>query len=234
LTLKDGTEASDPRLGRLKQFDPRSRNFPIRTAVDGKPIRSYTWRVGAWLDQLSEGSCVGHAFAHELCARPVVTMVDHTYARETIYWEAQKADPWSGGMYPGATPRYEGTSILAGAQVCQSIGHFSEYRWAFSLDDLLLAIGYAGPAMLGLNWYQDMANPAPDGQIRPQGQLLGGHAILANRVQVRQKRVWLHNSWGFGWGLEGRCWLSWDDLGQLLAEDGEACIPAKRARTPTS
>ena len=162
--LRDGTEAGDPRLGRLIQFDKRSRSYPIRTLVEGKPLRSYTWRVGVWLDQGAEGSCVGHAFAHELCARPVVTMVDHDYARRWIYFEAQKIDPWPGGMYPGGSPQYEGTSILAGAQVCQSLSHFVEYRWGFSLKDLLLAIGYAGPAVLGVDLVRGYGQP---GSRRP-------------------------------------------------------------------
>ena len=124
MKLKDGTEVQDPRLGRLVQFDERSRGFPIRALVEGKPLRSYTWRVGAWLDQGAEGACVGFAFGHELYARPVVTPVSAGYAREEIYWKAQRIDPWPGGMYPDATPQYEGTSILAGAQVCQSLGPF--------------------------------------------------------------------------------------------------------------
>lgn len=233
--MRDGSTAEDPRLGRLRQFDPKSRAFPIRTLVAGKPLRSYTWRVNVWLDQGREGSCVGHAFAHELCARPVITTVDDTYARR-IYHEAQRIDPWPGGAYEDAQPHYEGTSVLAGAKVCQTLGHFLEYRWGFSLQDVLLAIGYAGPCVLGIDWHRDMAQAEDDGRIRPVGEVLGGHAILAYKVQVPTKRravgkVWVHNSWGReNWGLNGRGYLTFDDLGHLLRAGGEACIPQKRRK----
>ena len=229
MKLKDGSEVGDPRLGRLIQFDERSRSYPIRQLVAGKSHRSYTWRVDTWLNQGSEGSCVGHAWAHELAARPAVIPVGRHIAI-AVYYAAQERDPWPGGSYPGAQPFYEGTSVLAGAQVCLELNYFAEYRWAFGVDDLLLAIGYAGPAVLGIAWYEDMANPDPEGQIRPQGDVLGGHAILAYKIQVKQRRVWLWNSWGRNWGIDGSCWLSWDDLERLLHEDGEACIPVKRTR----
>ena len=84
-----------------------------------------------------------------------------------------------------------------------------------------------------------MANPDPEGRIKPHGDVLGGHAILAYKVQVPTKRraggrVWLWNSWGRNWGIDGSCWLSWDDLERLLHEQGEACVPLKRKRVDVS
>lgn len=234
ITLRDGSTAEDPRLGRLRHFDPRSRNHPIRTLVGGKDPRSWTWRLNVWLNQESEGSCTGFGTAHDLNARPVVTRVDREYARK-IYFEAQLRDPWEGGAYPGAHPFYEGSSVLAAVQTCQAWGHYEAYRWAFGLNDVVLALGYAGPCILGIDWHRNMSQPDADGRIRPTGSLDGGHAILAYKVQMPTKRrkvakVWLHNSWGQSWGLNGRCWLTFDDLDQLLHAGGECCIPVKRRR----
>jgi hypothetical protein len=229
--LKDGTMPSDPRLGRLTQFDERSRAYPVMaTLVAPAPPRSYTWSVPVpALDQGSEGSCVGHAWAHELLARPAVASgVDHPYARR-IYHEAQRIDPWPGGAYEGAEPRYEGTSILAGAKVVAGLGAMTEYRWAFSIDELALAVGYKGPAVLGIPWYESMFHPDEAGQIRVAGDAVGGHAILCRGVSVRLRLFRLRNSWG-AWGLNGSgdCLISFDDLGRLLHEGGEACVPAGR------
>lgn len=222
--------AGDPRLGRLIEFDERSRDFPIRTllleAGEPKPPRSYTWRVGVWLDQGQEGACVGFAWAHELAARPRVVGVDAGIARG-IYRRAQDLDSW-----PGAD--YSGTSVLAGAKATLELGHMSEYRWAFGLSDLVLALGYSGPAVLGLNWHEGQFHPELDGRIRPSGALLGGHAILAFRVETprpdRIGKIWLHNSWGPAWGAGGDCYLTFDDMGALLEAGGEACIPIGRRK----
>lgn len=229
----NGEQPADPRLGRMIAFDERSRDYPIRALYAPKAPRSYTWRVNTFLDQGQEGSCVGHAWAHELCARPVETIVDHDYAM-TIYFHAQELDDWPGGAYAGASPRYDGTAVIAGAKAVSMAGHMTEYRWAFGLDDLVLALGYAGPAVLGVNWHEGMFRPDPDGRIRPSGVVSGGHAILAHRVVSprpgRIGQIWLHNSWGPGWGLGGECWMTFDDMAQLLSEDGEACIPVGRKK----
>ncbi len=219
-----------PGLGRRPFFDERSRAFPIRTLVAEKPLRSYTWSCGVNLDQGSEGACVGFAFGHEISARPLVQPVTNEYARD-VYLDAQKVDAWPG-------EDYSGTSVLAGAKVCQARGHFAEYRWAFGLSDLQLALGYAGPAVLGLNWYTGQMTPDSTGRIRPTGSIEGGHAILAYRVWLPNStrpegQVWLWNSWGSDWGKGGACWLTFADLERLLHEDGEAVVPIGRRMVET-
>ena len=228
MLLRDNSTVTDPRLGRIKSFDARSRNFPIRALVGNKPPRSYTWSVKAWLDQGQEGSCVGHAWAHELCGRPAINMVDHKFAREKVYWEAQKIDEYDGGAYPGAAPFSEGTSVLAGAKIISGLGYMPEYRWAFGIDDLILSLGYNGPAVLGINWYQDMFRPSASGLITVGGSIAGGHAILCNGYNVKTGLFRLHNSWGKDWGIDGEVFVSHPDMDRLLREDGEACIPVRR------
>lgn len=205
---------------RIPSADERNANYPMRALVAAKPLRSYTWRCDTWLDQGREGACVGFAWAHDLAARPRPRMTDHQHARSIYRW-AQQLDEWPG-------ENYEGTSVLAGAKVCHAQGHFTEYRWATSLEDLLLGIGYWGPAVLGVNWYSGMFDTDHDGYIHPTGSVMGGHAILAHRVNVPGRFVQLHNSWGSGWGVQGRARISFDDLERLLADDGEACIPVRR------
>lgn len=225
---------------RLPQPDPRNAAFPIRALVSAEQARaprSYSWRVAAQLDQGREGACVGFAWAHELAARPVIMPVDAQLARQ-LYFAAQARDEWSGGAYPGAQPFYEGTSVIAGAKVLHDAGHFAEYRWAESVADLILAVGYHGPAVLGIDWHAGMLDTDPDGFIRPSGPVLGGHAILAYSVSVKGGFFRLHNSWGPDWGQHGVAKLSFSDAAVLLAGSsapGEACIPIARRRiAPTA
>lgn len=230
VALRDGSKVQDGRLARLVQFDKRSRKYPIRAAVDGKKPRSFSWACTKWLDQGTEGACVGFSMTHELIARPAAVTKGMTplFAQEKVYWEAQKLDPWEGGSYPGAKPKYEGTSVLAGVQVLQSLGYIEEYRWAFGLDDLILAVGHCGPAVLGLNWYEGMFDVSPCGFVHVTGELSGGHAILCNGVNVKERSFTLHNSWGKNWGTGGDAKITWAEMDRLLHEQGEAVIPMRR------
>ena len=67
------------------------------------------------LDQGQEGACTGFAVAHELIAQPSVVRkgINAKFAREKLYWEAQKIDPFPGGDYPGAEPNMEGSTVLS-------------------------------------------------------------------------------------------------------------------------
>jgi len=221
--LKGGLVTNDRRLDRLPQFDPRSRAFGVAQTLPGRPPRSYTWRGARVLDQGSEGACVGFGWAHELIARPMIeSRADEAYAL-SVYHDARRVDEWPG-------EDYSGTSVLAGAKIVQARGHIREYRWGFTFTDLIMSLGYAGPVVLGLNWYTGMMKPDVDGFIHPTGQVEGGHCICAMGVSVAKGRIQLINSWGSDWGDAGLCWLSFDDVERLLYEQGEQCIPMGRQR----
>lgn len=237
ITLKDGSRVEDPRLGRIPSQDAKSRSFPIRalSASNAKP-RSYTWRCNEWFDQGREGACVGFAIGHELAARPAeIRGLNYDILVKDFYWEAQKIDEWDGGSYPGASPQYAGTSVLAGLKVGKRLGYFEEYRWAFGIDDLIMGLGRNGPAVLGIPWFQSMYSPDSEGFIKPGGQLAGGHAILARAVNVNTEVITLRNSWGKEWGQNGDCYITFRDMEKMLTEEeGEAAFALQRKRKPVS
>ena len=221
MRMRDGSEVADQRLGRLREFDERSRSFPVRTMVADRVARSYTWRCDTQLDQGSDGACVGFTMAHEMAARPKVIPAD--YARGmSIYRQAQKIDPWPG-------EDYDGTSTLAGVKILQRDGFVDQYRWAFGLADLVLAVGFVGPVALGTWWYEEMFEVRDCGRIHVGGEQAGGHCYLVNGVNVADRTFTIHNSWGPGWGTNGEALISWGDMERLLDEDGEACVPLVRA-----
>lgn len=207
-------------LDRLPDLDPRNRKYPIMALIEERVVRPRGWSLRTQLDQGREGACVGFAWAHELAAIPRKVAVTDEDARN-IYLRAQQLDVWPG-------EDYEGTSVLGGAKAVLEAGHMMEYRWAFGLNEMLLALSYEGPVVLGVNWHTDMFDPDADGYIHPTGDVAGGHAIVAIAVHTASKRVVLQNSWGPYWGRSGRCYITWDELGQLLAHQGECCVPAGR------
>lgn len=255
ILLKDGSFTEDRRLDRLVHYDEKSLEFPIRTQLpERKKPRSYSWRMlGDVLDQGREGACVGFSVTHELMARPAEVDPpgsDSQFAREQIYWPAQRIDPWPGGAYPGASPFYEGTSVLAGVKVAHRLGYFDEYRWAFGLEDLVLGVGRHGPALLGLWWHGGMFRPDPNGFITPTGGKFGGHAILCVAVKIvwkpgskretlddvdfDQSYVVLLNSWGMDWGYRGLCKVRLRDMRTLLLDQGEAVFMVRRTIHPAA
>lgn len=220
--MRDGSEVADPRLGRLPEFDPKSKKFSVRAFLDPQlPLRSYTWSIPEddILDQGNEGSCVGHGYAHEVSARPVKFQMTSTDAL-WIYRRGQVLDIWFG-------EDYDGTSVLAGAKACVELGHYKEYRWAFTEQEMAHSVGYAGPVVIGVNWYSGMFNPDQNGYLRPDGFLAGGHCVMVNSFSARLNRYQIVNSWGLSWGNRGRAYITRKDMARLIEEDGECCLPLR-------
>jgi hypothetical protein len=233
----------DRRLDRVAHFDERSRQFRAVVGLEEKPLRSYTWFVDRVLDQGREGACVGFAWSGELAARPAPYPTDNAFALN-IYRRAKQLDDWEG-------EDYDGTSVLAGIKAVMELKNsagyplYGEYRWAFGLEDVLRVVGYRGPVVLGINWYENMYEPDEKNFIHASGQVAGGHAILLKGVRLVKKPgvltayhtgdidwdksyVKLHNSWGSSYGINGEAWLTVRDLDKLLQDNGEACIPSHR------
>jgi len=225
MIVRDGSEVSDVRLGRVAEFDERSRGYSITPLVEDKPIVSKGWSVKHWLDQGQTPHCVSFSWHHELMALPVRVPFDSDEQAEQVaherYFEMQKLDEWAG-------EDYDGPSVLAGAKLLRQLGYLSEYRWAFSLKDALLALSYEGPIVIGINWHEDMFYPDAKGFLRDTGGIAGGHAILVSSVSAVYRHVTVWNSWGQSWGNNGRAFLTWNALGRLLADDGDACVPMGR------
>lgn len=216
IKLRDGTTTTDPRLARLELFDERSRDFKAITLKDRTQPRSYTWRCNDHLDQGREGACVGFGITHELIARPAECGGNVSLAR-TIYKEAQKIDPWPG-------ENYEGTSVLAGVKVAQSMGYFDSYYWCFGAEELAVAVSWQGPVVLGVRWFEGMHSPDKDNYIQPSGKATGGHCLLCKGYSARHEAFILHNSWGTKWGKGGDCYISFNDMERLLSQGGEAVM----------
>lgn len=228
MILKNDIEVTDPRLGYILQYDERNLDFPITSAIKNVPkIKKRLWNC-PWFDQGSTSQCVAYSIGHELAATPVAIKGITNSFLQTLYCEAQKIDPWQGSECGNNPPKYGGTSILAGVKTAQSWGFFKEYRWAYSIDDLALGIAVNGPSVLGVRWYANMTTPSPEGYIKPTGALQGGHAILARGVDYEKKHLILRNSWGKDYGINGDCYISFDDMSELFKQNGEAVFFVNR------
>jgi len=214
--------STDARLARHVEHDERSRNYPARTA----PLRTVHHRhYGRVLDQGSTGSCTGNALVDCLMTTPlhktgrVLTEGDAV----KVYSLATQLDSIP-GQYP---PTDTGSSGLSACKAAVKLGLISGYRHAFGLDDCLAAL-VLSPVMIGINWYESMFTPDADGLLTVSGKVAGGHEVALVGLDVRKRLVTVQNSWGPSWGKHGRAYLSFDDLGRLLAEQGDVTVPVGR------
>jgi hypothetical protein len=238
--LKNGVVTSDPRLDRVPQFDPRSRKFAVRDVVAASaPVRGRTWVMNSRLDQLQEGACTGFSRAHDLISIPAPAKgIDNQVARE-IFHRARRLDEWPG-------EDYDGSSVLGAVKAAVEMGYIGEYRWAFGIDDVVLALSNVGPVVFGTDWLEGMFNTRPSGLIEVSGNYAGGHAYFIRGVILSrdQKRRLLGrnevlrdvpllrgvNSWGYRWGVGGEFYMWADDAERLLQGvnyAGEACVTTK-------
>jgi hypothetical protein len=218
------------------RFDPKSKEYPIRATLRLAPKRNKLWRVGPIMDQGNEGACVGFGWAAEAFSTPVpvslsrmktlVPQESNSFAK-SVYVEAQKIDEWEG-------ENYSGTSVLAGAKTMQSLRLLKEYRWAFSIDDVVDSVLSKGPVVLGIEWREGMYD-APNGVLTSFGAVVGGHCITAVGYRYKSEKlggedgIVLQNSWGIDWGINGLAVIKVSELAALLAKNGEACVPSKRS-----
>ena len=223
-------------LDRVPRRDPASLAYPIRTLLPSKAPRSYTWRH-VQLDQGAEGACTGFSATMEAAARPKPFFGDPLYAPPSVsslnstargaYARAKQIDEWDG-------EDYEGSSVLAAAKVGVERGWWREYRWALgpgpenAADDVIAALGYNGPVMMGTWWYESMWTSGKDGFLPVAGDTVGGHAWLLTSYNKPKDAVWTPNSWGGA----GQGWIARAGLVKLLADQGEACVAVRR-RLPT-
>lgn len=209
----------DRGLGRRQAPDERDRAFLLKEILP-EPTRDYRywWARGAQLDQGNTGTCVGHAWAHYIEDGPVTHK--GTIDPFQIYDRATELDEWQGNE----GDRYFGTSVRAGVKALAEKGLVTEYRWAFTLHDVVQTLLTAGPVVVGTDWHQSMSTPDPDGFVRPDGNVVGGHAYLLNGVSVRTRKFRFKNSWGTSYGFSGSAWICFEDFEPLFKAQGEACL----------
>lgn len=136
-----------------------------------------------------------------------------------LYSKATQLDDYP-GQYP---PTDTGSDGLSVAKALQAAGEISGYQHTFTLNDALLALTQT-PVITGVNWYEAMFNPDADGRLHPTGAVAGGHEFVVDEIDVENKRVWMTNSWGASWGVQGRAYLTWDDWGTLLGQQGDVTV----------
>jgi hypothetical protein len=213
-------------LGRVpSKKDPRSAEYMAAMKPTAPKLVRKTWPTAQVFDQGASSMCVSYSGIAALVASPRVNFPNLTF--ETLYKECQRQDQWEGEAY-------QGTSVLALGKVLKKMGFISEYRWANSVEQLANYILTTGPAVAGTTWHSNMFSPDPNGFLSLGGGVAGGHAYLLPGVDLEKKcpdgskgafrRL---GSWGRGWSDNGRAWIAFTTMAELIADDGELMMFAE-------
>lgn len=241
--------SSDPRLGRLAHLDARSRNFPVRSLIaSGDTPRGRKWYNRLKLDQGQTPACTGFSRTYDLAMSPNPLRLPNRQPFDfdfafALYKLAQQYDEWPGQLY-------DGSSVLGAFKAAQALGYIGEYRWAFGIDDAVLALSHIGPLVVGTDWLDGMFDPKPSGLVEAHGAMAGGHAYSFDQVivtresmrhylgkgePIREGDVLLggEQSWGTSWGNNGR-YLFWASSLEYLLKGafypGEAAVTTQALR----
>lgn len=223
---------TDPRLGRHVRHDSKSLRFLTPALPMASLVSTRHGSLIPTLDQGQIGSCTGNAGTKVLGSLPFWS----TRAIEQVLsmTDADADEKYALGLYSAATvidsargsypPTDTGSDGLSIAKVLKSRGLISGYTHVTSLEAALSALQDTA-IITGTEWRGDMYNPASNGRLKITGSVEGGHEFVLDEIDVENKRVWMQNSWGDGWGVkDGRAWFTWDDYEELLHADGDATV----------
>ena len=201
--------------------DPASRGFPAERA---SVLKTVSWQHnGQVLNQGQTGSCTGNATVDVLMTDPLYSPARPLAGTEDdarkVYSLATHIDHYPGQWPPDDT----GSNGLSAAKAAKRLGLASGYRHAFGLAHTLGALAL-GPVMVGTPWLQGMFTPGPGGVLDVSGAVAGGHEYALIGLDVEHELVTVLNSWGPTWGINGRAYIGWTDLGRLLSQGGDCTV----------
>jgi len=182
----------------------------------------------AILDQGNYGTCVGNGTAQFLNTFPINNEFTEgmgasalnrgPYAR-ALYYEATVLDGWADDPdAPGGGQ--EGATVRSGMKALKARGRIGSYAQSGDLAVLEAFIRASGSVVVGTDWYSDMFDPNLAGFVVPTGSAHRGHFYLWDEITAGGDYGFT-NSWGAGWGVAGRFYMSKTSFDKLLSANGE-------------
>lgn len=214
-------------FGRVYKEDERDLQFTVSAMMNElnnmPEINTQEWWADGWKgNQGNTPHCVSYSWSHWFEDGPVIQ--DSIVGRPKPVFDTKDLYEVL-RLFDGIDGDYEGTTVRAGAKVLQKLGVISEYRWAETVQDVIDAVTYIGPMVVGTEWTERMNDPTSrQFIIKPTGKVVGGHAYMINGVDKEKELFRIKNSWGTSWGDGGLAYIRFSDFEQLLNNRGEACV----------
>jgi hypothetical protein len=225
-----------PLLGRNVHFDSRSKLFAVQP--EAAPIVATRWPqyIGI-LDQGQTGSCTGNA--SDSCAyhSPFFAQgqanwsytPDEDGARRW-YHDNTENDDYPGTWNVDGSGEDTGSDGLTSSKMAVRAGVTSGYQAALDLDSSLQQLMKV-PGITGIPYYNSMFDAPSSGLLTVdfKSGLAGGHELVVDEVVTADDKrngtgellVGGDNSWGSGWGAQGRWYLKASDWWALRKANGD-------------
>ncbi|MGH3966290.1 MAG: hypothetical protein ACRDRY_24100, partial [Pseudonocardiaceae bacterium] len=170
---------------------------------------------------LISGNCTANAALGLMMTGPFSTGAQYTEADcLQFYREETRLD---NSEIPGQwEPTDTGSTGLWMMKTLQNRGLITQYLHAFDLDSALGAL-VVGPVAMGSIWLRGMSTPGGNGilPVNRRDRVMGGHEYVVDGYDPATDLVELTNSWGTGWGIQGRAKMRAADMGWLLQQQGD-------------
>lgn len=229
----------DPRLGRLVAHDSRSKAYALPAGAVASAIHA---RRAPVFNQGRIGSCTTNAglgalgtgafYSNDIVQRLFAIDPNYEFNDRTaleLYKRVTKIDEFQGAYPPDDT----GSSGNAVGKLFKQLGLISGWKHALSLDAALTELKHR-PVITGVPWYSSFDTPDSSGNIMRtnNARVKGGHEFVVDEVSVGTERVGCTNSWGRGYGLNGRFYMTFKLWESLLKERGDVTAFVPLDATP--
>ena len=221
----------DPADFRDRLFEPTLVEVPERIDVE-----AYQREGVPVLDQGVEGACTGFALAtvaNCLLRRRKVEPDPTPVSPRMFYEMARRCDEWAGEAYSGSSARGAMKGWHKYGVCSQKLAPYKvgEKKWRLKptqaedarkrplgayyrvnpkdLVALHAALVEAGILYATANVHMGWHEPGRGARIHKSPELLGGHAFAV--VAYDAEGLWVQNSWGKDWGVNGLAHLSYED-----------------------
>jgi Papain family cysteine protease len=211
--LKAHQSAADPDQPD-QPAQPDQPDQPDQPATDSTP----GWTLDTQLDQGQTNHCVGFGWSGWVDSLPVVGHYQNADGH-ALYYECKVID--------GAPHAENGSNVRSGALALRNRGRLAAFAFAKTTSEIDSWINTKGPVVVGTTWTEDMFNPDADGFVKPTGGSAGGHCYVMLERRDDEDAYVFQNSWGKGWGQDGRFKIKTADFDSLLQDQGEACCSAE-------
>ena len=177
-------------------------------------VRDVSWTVSKQLDQGQTNHCVGFGWAGWSVAEPYQNVTYGDTAAHDIYYEIK--------VIEGEPGQENGAWVRSGAKAMQARKRLGAYAFADTIEEIQTYLHTKGPVVVGTDWTDDMFAPDAAGYVKPTGAVAGGHCYLLMGELLGEDAFLFQNSWGAGWGQNGRFKMKTADFAQVFANQGEA------------